>query len=198
MDVFAEIKERLPIIDVFNAYGVHVNSHNLALCPLHQEHTASFRVYPGSNSWFCFGCQAGGSAIDFVAYLFGLEPLDAARKLDEDFNLGLMGEELSAEEKQQIKARQKEQKGSQQLLKAFNAWENDYFDMLCARLNLLEELEKALRPKTPDNFTDEWAAAVNQLQLAKYEWDILFYGDVAEKLALYKALAVMEKGEAVA
>lgn len=37
----------------------------------------------------CFACNNGGSSIDLVAKLFDLPPLEAARKLDADFALGL-------------------------------------------------------------------------------------------------------------
>jgi DNA primase len=33
-------------------------------CPFHQERTASFTVY--SDHFYCFGCSARGSAIDFI------------------------------------------------------------------------------------------------------------------------------------
>ena len=38
---------------------------------------------------WCFGCNAGGSVIDFVSQLYGLNALDAAKKLDADFGLHL-------------------------------------------------------------------------------------------------------------
>lgn len=36
------------------------------LCPLHGEKTASFSVSPDKQLFYCFGCHAGGSAIQFV------------------------------------------------------------------------------------------------------------------------------------
>ncbi len=38
----------------------------LGLCPFHQEKTPSFHVSPGKQTFYCFGCKAGGTAIDFV------------------------------------------------------------------------------------------------------------------------------------
>lgn len=46
-------------------------------CPLHaggQERTPSLHAYDGDRGWYCFGCQAGGSIIDFAAKLYGIEP----------------------------------------------------------------------------------------------------------------------------
>jgi len=50
-------------------------------CPLHQEKTPSFHVYPASNSWYCFGCQRGGDAIAFTRHLHGLSFPEAVRHL---------------------------------------------------------------------------------------------------------------------
>lgn len=37
-------------------------------CPLHEERTASFFVYEGSQRWHCFGaCAAGGDVVDLLA-----------------------------------------------------------------------------------------------------------------------------------
>ncbi len=37
-------------------------------CPLpnHDDKTASFFVYPGNQSWYCFGCLKGGDVIDLA------------------------------------------------------------------------------------------------------------------------------------
>jgi len=35
-------------------------------CPLHGEKTASLKIYPETNSFYCFGCHVGGDSIKFV------------------------------------------------------------------------------------------------------------------------------------
>ncbi len=36
------------------------------LCPFHNEKTPSFTVFPGTKSFYCFGCGAGGDVITFI------------------------------------------------------------------------------------------------------------------------------------
>ena len=36
------------------------------LCPFHKESTPSFNIYDETESYYCFGCGAGGDSIDFV------------------------------------------------------------------------------------------------------------------------------------
>ncbi|MGN0172596.1 MAG: DNA primase [Acutalibacteraceae bacterium] len=53
----------------------------VGLCPFHGEKTPSFTVYPESNSFYCFGCGAGGDIITFVKKIEHLDYLDAVRFL---------------------------------------------------------------------------------------------------------------------
>ena len=59
-----EIKETVRMSDLFAGYGIAVNRNGFALCPFHSERTPSCRVY--NDSFYCFGCHAGGDAFTFV------------------------------------------------------------------------------------------------------------------------------------
>jgi len=47
--------------------------HFVGLCPFHDDHTPSFTVFPGTQSFFCFGCKAGSKQVtqssDHIAFL---------------------------------------------------------------------------------------------------------------------------------
>jgi len=53
------------------------------LCPLHGEKTPSFSVSPDKQLFYCFGCHAGGSVIQFVMQAERLPFPEAVRLLAE-------------------------------------------------------------------------------------------------------------------
>jgi len=53
----------------------------VGLCPFHGEKTASFNLYPETNSFYCFGCGAGGDVITFIKKIENLDYIDAIKFL---------------------------------------------------------------------------------------------------------------------
>ena len=51
------------------------------LCPFHSEKTPSFYVYPDTQSFYCFGCQAAGDAISFVKKINNISSGEAIKML---------------------------------------------------------------------------------------------------------------------
>ena len=88
------IKAALDIDRVVSFYGYEPNRQGFVSCPFHSERTASFKIYPKSNSFYCFGCGAGGDVIDFVRLLYGLDFRQACLRLESDF--GLVGGQSAA------------------------------------------------------------------------------------------------------
>ena len=93
MDVFKEVKERVDIVEAAKLYGLAPDRAGKCLCPFHNERTPSFSLSRVKKIWHCFGCGAGGDVISLVARLLNLRPIEAARRLNEDFSLGI--EELA-------------------------------------------------------------------------------------------------------
>jgi DNA primase len=105
-----KLKERVNILDVVSNYVklVHKGRSYLALCPFHAEKTASFNVYPESNSFYCFGCGTGGDIITFIEKAENLNYIEALKFLAEiaGISLNLDSESLKKEqEKSNIKKR---------------------------------------------------------------------------------------------
>lgn len=53
----------------------------IGLCPFHSEKTPSFNLYPGNNSYYCFGCGKGGGVINFVMDIERLDFVEAVKWL---------------------------------------------------------------------------------------------------------------------
>lgn len=53
----------------------------VGLCPFHGEKTPSFTLYPENNSFYCFGCGAGGNVITFIQKIENLDYVDAVKLL---------------------------------------------------------------------------------------------------------------------
>ena len=95
MDYASEIKSMVSMPEMMEQYGFRLDKSGFCKCPFHSERSASFKAYPGQRGYYCFGCGAHGSIIDFVMQYFGLSFRDAIKKINEDFSLGLpIGEKL--------------------------------------------------------------------------------------------------------
>ena len=51
----------------------------VGLCPFHSEKSPSFYVYPQNQSFYCFGCGAGGDVITFIRRIENLEYMEAVK-----------------------------------------------------------------------------------------------------------------------
>lgn len=61
----------------------------LGLCPFHNEKTPSFTVYLDNQSYYCFGCGAGGDCITFIKAAENLDYAEAVRYLAEKSGMAL-------------------------------------------------------------------------------------------------------------
>ena len=84
-----QVKSLVTVWEVAERYGFHPNRAGYICCPFHSEKTASLKLYPDGRGWCCFGCHAGGTAIDFVMKLFDISFRQAILRINADFALGL-------------------------------------------------------------------------------------------------------------
>lgn len=77
------IRERSDIVELIGSYVTlrRAGSNYTGLCPFHSERTPSFTVFPDTQSFFCFGCEAGGDAFTFVMRSENLEYPEAVEFL---------------------------------------------------------------------------------------------------------------------
>ena len=97
-----ELKKKVNILDVVSNYVklIHRGRSYLAICPFHAEKTASFNIYPDSNSFYCFGCGVGGDIITFIEKAENLNYIESLKFLAEiaGISLNLDSETLKKEQ----------------------------------------------------------------------------------------------------
>ena len=78
-----EVVRRNDIVDVVSSYVQLKRKGRLhgGLCPFHNEKTPSFYVYPDTQSFYCFGCGAGGDVITFIKQINNLDYVEAVKML---------------------------------------------------------------------------------------------------------------------
>jgi hypothetical protein len=74
-----DVLQQIPASEYLPALtGRAVGRDGKALCPFHEERTPSLHAYEDpARGFYCFGCRAGGSIIDFGARLYGIDPRGA-------------------------------------------------------------------------------------------------------------------------
>lgn len=75
------------------------------LCPFHTEKTPSFTVSPTRNTYHCFGCGAGGTAIRFLMEHDGLQFVEAVKRLAEAAGIRLEEQVWDANAEREAKQR---------------------------------------------------------------------------------------------
>lgn len=78
-----ELKFKTDIEDIISTYVTlrKNGSTSKGLCPFHNEKTPSFTVYNDTQSFYCFGCGAGGDAVTFIKKIENLDYIDAVKLL---------------------------------------------------------------------------------------------------------------------
>lgn len=141
----------------------------VGLCPFHSEKTGSFTVYPESQSFYCFGCGAGGDAIGFIRRIENLEYVEAIKLLAQ--RAGMTVPEDSAEDRTaKLKTR---------ILEMNREAARFYYDRLIepqgeAALRYL--LGRGLLPKTIKHFglgyaPAQWSALTDMLAKKGYNYE---------------------------
>ncbi len=90
-DFLRELREKNEISEVISPYvnlrrrGTTMNG----LCPFHNEKTPSFTVYLETQSFYCFGCGAGGDVVTFIRRIENLGYIDAVKSLAQRAGMAL-------------------------------------------------------------------------------------------------------------
>lgn len=173
MDYANEIKSRVSMPEMMERYGFELDRSGFCKCPLHSEKSGSFKAYPGSRGFYCFGCGAHGSVIDFVMQYFGLNFQDAISKINKDFSLGLpIGERISLRQRRELERQQRErQEERNREQREWERLEGEYW----AAFDLWQKYDTNKREYAPKSLSEDfhplYVEAAKNIDCAAYLLD---------------------------
>src|SRR2546423_6937331 len=138
----------------------------VGLCPFHQEKTPSFHVSSARQFFHCYGCKAGGNAIDFVIKRDRVVFIDALRTLGQMAGIEMPRYGVSREKTSE----------RQQLLEACSA-ACALFEKLLADV----QVGRAARAYLEQRGFDAESIKRFQIGFAPDAWDTLLQSAVARK-----------------
>lgn len=187
IDPFDHIRQTLDIEEVAKRYGLEVNLHHKMLCLWHSDSHPSLSFKNGR--YRCFACGASGTALDIVMKLFDLEPLEAVKKINTDFGLGLdfkVGHRPDT-------AKIEELERQRQLKQAFDDWCDKTYSAYAQLARYYWQNMQRYRPISEgDGFHPLYVEAVHRIETVNFYLDTLLKGTLEEKTALYKDFNRME------
>lgn len=146
-----EINRRLPIRQVFDRLvGGEFNGGGFCRCPLHEERTASFKLFEKNNSFYCFGCGKGGDVIRLYAELRGMTYYQAMRQIDEEFALGVFVKKSPMQQMREATARERERREKQAALDRLHRAE----DILIAYFKELRTMPQTQAVRAQEDFIE--------------------------------------------
>lgn len=186
MNIFQTVKESVTTRQAAEQYGFQINGNGMMCCPFHRDRHPSMKADKG---FYCFACGAKGDVITFVADLFQLAPIEAAKKLAEDFRIPVeQGYCKKGQGKKVVPKRtryQTEQKMEQ--------WERECICILSDYLHLLEKWKVQYAPESPgEEYTEEFVEACQRKEEVDYYLDILVDGELKDRIDF-----LLENGEEV-
>ena len=104
-----ELRQRADIVSVIGSYvQLKKNGHRYSgLCPFHNETAPSFSVDSQKQFYYCFGCKASGSVIQFIMDIEHLTFPEAVEYLANQLHLPLpeMQNDPAYEKRRSLKER---------------------------------------------------------------------------------------------
>ena len=183
MNIFQEVKERVTAKQVAERYGLKVERNGMACCPFHNDKHPSMKI---DQNYYCFACGAKGDAVNYVAVLFGLSQFEAAKKIIEDFSLGIPIEQPKRKQNSGFKKIEKvptKEERIQFVQKTIDGWARDAANVLLRYLRWMEFWKEFYKPETMEA---EWhplfAEALQNESKISYLVDLLMFGTGEEIL----------------
>ena len=177
MTIFEAVKSTVTLRMAAEHFGLNVGRNEMVCCPFHDDRHPSMKL--NEDYFYCFGCEAKGDVIEFTSKLFGITALEAAQRLNADFNI---------------------QKDKPSVLAKLNRYrtqaENERlcFRVLSDYLRILEGWMTDCASKSPDDEPNfRFVEACHMLEYTKFTVELLTEGVPEEREELIKDLLKDDK-----
>ena len=152
----------------------------MCCCFEHNDKHPSMKLY--EKNYHCFGCGAHGDVIALVASILGISMIEAAKRINADFGLGLdMDKPVDRSDIIIIiiiMIRQRKQEEQD-----YAEWENHAFNVLSEYHKLLIDWRNNA-PKSADDIPDKhFVESINTLDYCEYIFDSFLNGNKDERLS---------------
>lgn len=167
--LFQTLRDRADIVEVAERFGLSPDAKGWCSCPFHREKTPSFHLYRQRGR--CFGCGWRGDAVDLVAALEGVGPLEAAKRINGALGLDL---DLTASVDAQAWA---EAERARRDRRAFKAWREGAVAALTERFRSLHTAKlSGADLHATDSLPDWYVAALKEIDTVEYYLDLAAFG----------------------
>ena len=157
--VAEQVKAAVPMRAAAERYGFSPDRGGYIACPFHADKTPSLKLYdrPGKG-FYCYGCHTGGSVIDFVMKLLGLDFRAAAVRLATDFGILIDTEPRPRGELLAARTAQTErQRRAAEYLRLTARWRH-----------LVDVIRERAPVEPEENWDPEWCAALRELPAVEH------------------------------
>lgn len=151
----------------------------VGLCPFHNEKTPSFTVYPESNSFYCFGCGAGGDVISFMRRMENLDYIEAVKAVAQMAGVSMpedgYDDTLSKQRLRLLNANREAARFYHEcLMKPQNRSALDYFLKRGLDINTIRRFGLGYAP-------DDWRELINYLKAKGFTEQELVHANLARR-----------------
>ena len=150
MTLFDAIRERVTARDAAEVYGLYFGRNRRARCPWHDDDNPDLTFY-ANGTCYCHACHNGGDAVALTAQIFGLSMIEAAKKVNADFHLGLDAEKpVSVIVRNQIEQRRQERE------KAVEAKRREWSFLCDVKHEAERQADAVVSKLKPNEFDKAW------------------------------------------
>lgn len=180
LNFYAEtIRQSVSMKEILGLYNLTPNRSGFICCPIHHEKTPSCKIYPNGKGWWCYGCNSGGSVIDFVMGVHNCGFGEAIKIINSEFHLGLFDGKPNLRKVHEFKKRQAQEAAEDKEIRTRLRWLTMIFHSAFVQI-------KEHDPNMP--YSERELMLLQRMDELDYIFEELYEMERGEKLLLLRNL----------